>query len=84
MQMTIRGISKPLRQAMEERAKAEGKSLNQVAIESLEKSLDLAHVNGTAKRDLSYMAASPEDIKAMDEAEAMCERIDDWNETEKV
>jgi hypothetical protein len=80
MQMTIRGISKPLRQAMEERAKAEGKSLNQVAIESLEKSLDPAPKIGAVKRDLSFMIGTPEEARELEEALKDFDHIDpeDW------
>jgi hypothetical protein len=67
MQYTIRGIPEAIDQAVRERARAEGKSLNEVAVEALADGLglgdadvvrrDLSDVAGTWKRDKAALAA---------------------------
>jgi hypothetical protein len=67
MQYTIRGIPEAIDSAVRERAKAEGKSLNEVAVEALADGLgvgegdvvrrDLSDVAGTWKRDSAVEAA---------------------------
>jgi len=67
MQYTIRGIPPAIDEAVRERAKAEGKSLNEVAVEALANGLglgeeeiirrDLSDVVGTWKRDAALEAA---------------------------
>jgi hypothetical protein len=67
MQYTIRGIPPALDEAVRERAKAEGKSLNEVAVAALADGLglgdgdvvrrDLSDVVGTWKRDAAAEAA---------------------------
>jgi len=67
MQYTIRGIPQVVDEAVRERAKAEGKSLNEVAIEALAGGLgfgdedvvrrDLSDVVGTWKKDTAVEAA---------------------------
>jgi hypothetical protein len=67
MQYTIRGIPPAIDEAVRERAKAEGKSLNEVAVEALAHGLglgdedvvrrDLSDVVGTWKRDAAVEAA---------------------------
>ena len=67
MQYTIRGIPDAIDSAVRERAKAEGKSLNEVAVEALAEGLglgdedivrrDLSDVVGTWKRDAAVEAA---------------------------
>jgi hypothetical protein len=67
MQYTIRGIPRALDEAIRERAKAEGKSLNEVAVEALAEGVglgdedvvrrDLSDVAGTWKKDAAFEAA---------------------------
>jgi hypothetical protein len=67
MQYTIRGIPEAVDAAVRERAKAEGKSLNEVAVDALADGLglgegdivrrDLSDVAGTWKRDAAVEAA---------------------------
>jgi len=67
MQYTIRGIPPVVDQAVRERARAEGKSLNEVAVEALADGLglgdedvvrrDLSDVAGTWKKDVGLEAA---------------------------
>ena len=77
MQYTIRGIPQVVDEAVRERAKAEGKSLNEVAVEALAEGLglgdedivrrDLSDVVGTWKKDAAVEAAlSAEDRIAED------------------
>jgi plasmid stability protein len=57
MQYTIRNISTVIDRALRERAKREGKSLNEVATEALARGLDLEG-NPVRRRDLSAIAGS--------------------------
>ncbi len=67
MQYTVRGIPKALNEAIRRRAREEGKSLNEVAVEALADALgfgkeslvlrDLSDIVGTWKRDASLEAA---------------------------
>jgi hypothetical protein len=67
MQYTIRGVPPAIDEAVRERAKAEGKSLNEVAVEVLADGLglgdedvvrrDLSDVVGTWKRETAVEAA---------------------------
>ena len=67
MQYTVRGIPPVLDAAIRERAKAEGKSLNEIAVEALADGLglgdeeivrrDLSDVVGTWKKDAALEAA---------------------------
>jgi hypothetical protein len=67
MQYTIRGIPPAIDEAVRERAKAEGKSLNEVAVDALADGLglgdeeivrrDLSDVVGTWKKDAAVEAA---------------------------
>jgi hypothetical protein len=67
MQYTIRGISPALDEAVRERARVQGRSLNEVALEALANGLglgdeeiirrDLSDVVGTWKRDAALEAA---------------------------
>jgi plasmid stability protein len=75
MQYTIRGIPPEVDEAVRERAKAEGKSLNDVAVEALAEGLgvsgedrvrrDLSDVAGSWKRDVGTEAA----LTAQDEVD---------------
>lgn len=51
MQYTVRGISEALDRAIRHRARVEGKSLNEVAVEALTRGLGLTG-NSVARRDL--------------------------------
>ena len=75
MQYTIRGITAQIDEAARERAKAEGKSLNEVVLEALVNGLglsedvvrrDLSDVVGTWKKDAALEAA----LAARDRVEA--------------
>jgi plasmid stability protein len=67
MQYTLRNIPESLDHALRERAKAEGKSLNEVAVEALARAItgpaeptpqrDLADVAGTWVEDPAFDAA---------------------------
>ena len=67
MQYSVRGIPKALDEAIRERARAEGKSLNEVTVEALADALgfgdepivrrDLSDIVGTWKKDAALEAA---------------------------
>lgn len=67
MQYTLRGIPSALDQAIRDRARAESKSLNEVAVEALAEGLgfgdgvfahrDLSDIVGTWKKDAAFDAA---------------------------
>jgi len=66
MQYTLRGVPKALDEALRERSRAQGKSLNEIAIEALRDGLgigadlpvrDLSDVVGTWKKDSAAEAA---------------------------
>jgi plasmid stability protein len=80
MQYTLRNIPKKLDQALRKKAKAEGKSLNTVAVELLEQGLGL---NGEQQRynDLdeffkNAVPLEPEVLKAIAEMDVV--HPDDW------
>ncbi len=66
MQYTVRGIPKALDKIIRQRARAEGKSMNQVAVEALADGLgfgqerlvvrDLSDIVGTWKRETALIA----------------------------
>jgi hypothetical protein len=70
MQYTIRGIPQSVDDAVRERARVQGKSLNEVAVEALAEGLglgatdvvrrDLSDVSGTWKRDAAVEKALAE------------------------
>jgi len=73
MQYTVRGVPEPLDRAIRRRARAEGKSLNAVAVEALAEGLglgkeglvlrDLSDIAGTWKKDAAAEAAlSAQDV----------------------
>ena len=67
MQYTVRGVPKSVDAEIRRRARAEGRSLNEVAIEALAQGLgmgkervvrrDLAQIAGTWKKDAAFEAA---------------------------
>jgi hypothetical protein len=78
MQYTIRQVPKNVDKVLRATAKAQRKSLNQVAIEALKSGLGVGDANAP-KRDLSFLVGTltVEDAKAMDEARDVFEQIDE-------
>jgi len=75
MQYTIRGIPKAIDSAVRERAKAEGKSLNEVAVEALADGLGLGD-SDVVRRDLSDVAGTWKRDAAVEAALADQDRVD--------
>jgi plasmid stability protein len=79
MQYTLRNIPKHIDRALRERARASGKSLNEAAIEALQRGLDL---NAESKRssDLDWFLGSgglePKVLRAIAEHDEV--HPDDW------
>ena len=78
MQYTIRQIPRNIDKALRAKAKAEGKSLNQAAVEALRAGLGVVN-QPTKKRDLSDLVGTmtPEDSKAMEEVRELFDRVDE-------
>jgi hypothetical protein len=76
MQYTIRQVPTTVDRALRSKAKAEGKSLNQIAIEALALRAGVASAVTKPKRDLSFLRATPEDIRAIEEAHAWFDSLD--------
>lgn len=76
MQYTIRGIPDTLDAALRERARAAGKSLNEVAIEALIKGAGVA-TTPRQRRNLDDIAGTWKEDKAFDEAIADQRQIDE-------
>jgi len=75
MQYTVRGISEALDRAIRQRARAEGRSLNEVAVEALAGGLGLAD-DGIALRDLSDIVGTWANDTAAEAAFAAQDRVD--------
>jgi hypothetical protein len=75
MQYTLRGIPPVLDQALRERAKAEGKSLNEVAVKAIADGLGLG-ASDVLRRDLSDVAGTWKKDAATEEALAAQDRVD--------
>jgi hypothetical protein len=75
MQYTIRGIPEAIDSAVRERAKAEGKSLNEVAVEALADGLGLGE-GDVVRRDLSDVAGTWKRDSAVEAALADQDRVD--------
>jgi len=75
MQYTLRGISKALDLVLRERAKREGKSLNQVAIEMLAESAGLGGARAV-RRPLDDVAGTWEKDAALERALEEQDRVD--------
>lgn len=75
MQYTLRNIPRRLDKALRAKAKAEGKSINTIAVEALEAALG---VNGELpkRRDLSFMAGTWDNDPAVEAALEDQRRID--------
>lgn len=81
MQYTIRQVPKQVDKALRARAKAQKKSLNQIALEALAQIAGVSDDPAKPKRDLSFMGKmDDETYKAIQEVRAMSERIwpEDW------
>ena len=79
IQYTLRNVSAELDRALREAARQEGKSLNQTALEILERSLGVARAP-VRRRDLSDLAGSWKEDGETAAALAAQRRIDpeDW------
>jgi hypothetical protein len=75
MQYTLRNVPAALDEAIRRRAREEGKSLNEVAIEAMMRALGLQG-EPTRQRDLSGVAGSWQPDPATDEALEEQRRID--------
>ena len=75
MQYTIRGIPEAVDEAIRERAQAEGKSLNEVAVEALADGLGLGPTD-IVRRDLSDVAGTWKADRAVEAALADQDRVD--------
>lgn len=75
MQYTLRGISKALDVVLRERAKREGKSLNQVAIEMLVESAGLSGAR-PVRRSLDDVAGTWQKDVAVERALEEQDRVD--------
>ena len=76
MQYTIRGVPAAVDQAVRERARAESKSLNEVAVEALVDGLGLGDED-VARRDLSDVAGTWKKDAGLDAALAAQDRVDE-------
>ncbi len=76
MQYTIRGIPDAIDAAVRERAKAEGKSLNDVAVEALAAGLGLGEEE-IVRRDLSDVVGTWKKDAALEAALAARDRFDE-------
>jgi hypothetical protein len=76
MQYTLRGIPPAVDKALRERAKREGKSLNEVTVEAIADGLGLG-VSDFVRRDLSDVAGSWKKDAAVEAALAAQDRVDE-------
>lgn len=76
MQMTIRNITQPMRAKLEDRARAEGKSLNEVAVNAMAEGLGMGRLTGKPQRDLSFMVGTEAEAEALDKASDECREVD--------
>jgi len=76
MQYTLRGIPPVLDDAIRERAKAEGKSLNEVAVEALAEGLGLGDED-IVRRDLSDVVGTWKKDAAVEAGLAAQDRVDE-------
>ena len=75
MQYTLRGIPPALDEAIRSRASAEGKSLNEVAVEALAEGLGLGPED-VVRRDLSDIAGTWRKEAVVEAALAAQDRVD--------
>lgn len=76
MQYTVRGIPELLDKAIRDRARAEGKSLNEVAIEAIAEGLGVGK-GDLVRRDLTDVAGTWQHEDAVEEALAAQDLIDE-------
>lgn len=76
MQYTLRGIPAELDEAIRERARTEGRSLNEVAVEALAEGLGLG-AEAIVRRDLSDVVGTWRKEAAVEEALAAQDRVDE-------
>lgn len=76
MQYTVRGIPATLDKAMRQRARAKGRSLNEVAIEALAEGIGL-HETRIARRDLSDIVGTWKKDAAVEAALAAQDEVDE-------
>ena len=76
MQYTLRGIPPALDEAIRERAKAEGRSLNEVAVEALADGLGLGDED-VVRRDLSDVVGTWKKDAVVEAALAAQDRVDE-------
>jgi hypothetical protein len=76
MQYTLRGIPPAVDEAVRERSKAEGRSLNDVAIAALVEGLGLG-ANDVVRRDLSDIAGTWKRDAAVEAAIAAQDQVDE-------
>ena len=76
MQYTLRGISRSVDAALRRRARAEGRSLNAVALDALAAGAGVGELR-SPQRDLSDVAGSWQHDPAFDEARAAQDQIDE-------
>ena len=76
MQYTLRGIPPVLDDAVRKRAKAEGRSLNEVAVAALAQGLGMGDED-VVKRDLSDVVGSWKKDAAVEAALAAQDRVDE-------
>jgi hypothetical protein len=76
MQYTIRGIPPAVDEAVRERAREEGKSLNEVAVEALARGLGLGSQD-IVRRDLSDVVGTWKKDAATEAALAAQDRVDE-------
>ena len=76
MQYSLRGVAPELDEALRARARAEGKSLNAVALEALAEGAGLGE-SAVVRRDLSDVAGTWRRDKAVENALSDQDRIDE-------
>jgi hypothetical protein len=76
MQYTVRGVPPALDEALRERARAAGKSLNEVAVEALADGLGLGDED-VVRRDLSDVVGTWKKDAAVEAALADQDRVDE-------
>lgn len=76
MQYTVRGVPPRVDQEIRRRARAEGRSLNEVAVEALAEGLGLSRTE-TVRRDLSDVAGTWRKDPAAEAAFAAQDQVDE-------
>jgi hypothetical protein len=80
MQYTVRDIPKSVDRALRARAKAQGKSLNQVTVETLQEALGLEEPKKTIHSDLDWFLGTGKEDPELDRALKSMDVVnpDDW------